>query len=102
MKKIFTLLLNLIALNVSSQNKSSDTTASITLQEFVEKIKTQNESIKNVEKVNVMVNDLLIENLSEYMIDPKSVSKMEVLVLDSKGTNRGTKPSIIITTKRKK
>lgn len=49
-----------------------------------------------------MVNDLLIENLNEYRINPKNISRLEILVLDPKGVNReGTKPSIIITTKVK-
>ena len=105
-KKIITLAIILIFVNVSSQTAVDEPdkrkAATITLQEFVEKVKAQNESIKNVENVNVMVNDLLIDNLDDYMIDPKNVSKMEVLVLDPKINREGTRPSIIITTKKVK
>jgi hypothetical protein len=103
MKKILILFLISISVNVYSQENLNKTTSeSITLQEFVKKTKAQNESIKNAESVNVMVNDLLIENLNEYRINPKNISRLEILVLDPKGVNReGTKPSIIITTKVK-
>ncbi len=103
MKKIVVLFLILISVNVFSQkNLNQPVSESITLQEFVEKTKAQNESIKNAQNINVMVNDLLIENLTEYKINPKNISRMEILVLDTKGVNReGTKPSIIITTKIK-
>jgi len=101
MKKIVILFLILISSNVFSQKNSNKTVSEpITLEKFVEKIKDQNESLKNVESINVMVNDLLIDNLEAYMIDPKNISKLEILVLDPKQINQ-TKPSIIITTRIK-
>lgn len=104
MKKIFTILLILISLNVLSQNNADDSnknaTESITLREFVEKIKSQTESIKNAESINVMVDDLLMEKLDEYMINPKNVLNVEILVLEPHdGNYQRSKPSIIIKTK---
>jgi len=37
----------------------------------------KNESIKNVKNINVMVNDLLIEDLNGFKIDPKNEPKVE-------------------------
>ena len=49
-----------------------------------------------------MVNDLLIEDLDGFKIEPKNVSKLEVLVLEPNGAKQEErKPSIIITTKIK-
>ncbi|WP_395062016.1 hypothetical protein [Flavobacterium sp.] len=100
-KKIVILFLILISSNVFSQKSSNKTVSEpITLEKFVENIKEQNQSLKNSDSINVMVNDLLIENLETYMIDPKNISKLEILVLDPKRINQ-TKPSIIITTRIK-
>jgi ABC-type transporter MlaC component len=106
MKKIVLLLFILVSIGASSQNLVSDTNknkmASISLTEFVARIKAQNESLKNAKNIQVMVNDLLIENADTFLIDPKNVAKMEVLVLEPNGINReATQPSIIIYTKIK-
>lgn len=75
---------------------------SITLEQFVADLKSKNESIRDAKVINVMVNDLLIENVQEYSIDPKNIAKMEILVLEPKdAAQRRNNPSIIITTKRK-
>lgn len=102
------LLLILISLNCFSQtvaNKSEPVISNkehlTTLQNVVDGIKEKNKSIKNVEHVNVMVNDMLIENLQDFNIDPKSISMVEVLVLEPKaGTGERINPSIIIDTKK--
>lgn len=103
MKKIFILLIALISLNSFSQKKSNETIQKpITLQEFVENIKAQNESIKNVVNLNVMVDDILIENLLDFKIDPKNVANIEILVMEPKDAyQHRSKPSIIIKTKKK-
>ncbi len=104
MKKIIPFLFILFSLSVAAQSMDNDKnkTATISLAEFVETVKAKNESIKNVKNINVMVNDLLIEDLNGFMIDPKNVSKLEVLVLEPNGTKQEErKPSIIITTKIK-
>lgn len=90
-------------MNSFSQKNSNKTTQEpITLQEFVEKIKTQNESIKNVVSLNVMVDDFLIENLLEYKIDPKNVAEIEILVMEPKDVyQHRSKPSIIIKMKKR-
>ena len=77
-------------------------TATISLTEFIETVKAKNQSIKNSKNINVMVNDLLIEDLDGFKIEPKNVSKLEVLVLEPNGAKQEErKPSIIITTKIK-
>lgn len=48
-----------------------------------------------------MINDLLIENHDEYKIDPKNISRMEILVIEPEKNTAGVKPSIIISTKIK-
>ncbi|MEI7509235.1 MAG: hypothetical protein WCJ62_07190 [Flavobacterium sp.] len=72
------------------------------MAEFVETVKAKNQSIKNAKSINVMVNDLLIEDLNDFKIDPRTISRLEVLVLEPNGVKpEETKPSIIITTKIK-
>lgn len=104
MKKIISILFILVTLSAYSQSidlgKNKNTTMS--LAEFVETVKAKNQSIKNAKSINVMVNDLLIEDLSEFKIDTKTISRLEVLVLEPNGVKpEETKPSIIITTKTK-
>ena len=71
----------------------------ITLQKLVDIIKSEEKSLQNVEAVNVMVNDMLIENLQDYMINPKNIAQQEVLVLNVNGVNSdATRASIIINT----
>ena len=104
MKKIIPLLFILFSLSATSQTMDNDKnkTSTISLADFVETVKAKNESIKNAKNINVMVNDLLIEDLNGFMIDPKNVSKLEVLVLEPNGAKQEErKPSIIITTKIK-
>lgn len=104
MKKIISILFILVTLSAYSQSidlgKNKNTTMS--LAKFVETVKAKNQSIKNAKSINVMVNDLLIEDLSEFKIDTKTISRLEVLVLEPNGVKpEETKPSIIITTKTK-
>lgn len=85
----------------SSGNTQNDSRL-VPLQNLVDKIKSENESLKSAKKVNVMVNDLLIENLQEYMINPKNISTQEVLVLNSNDVNRDNRiASIIINTRNR-
>lgn len=77
-RKSITFILFLFSSIVFAQ----ETPKLISLKQYVEQIKLQNESIKNVENVNVMINDVLIENHEEYKIDPKNVSRMEILVIE--------------------
>ncbi len=106
-KKRFALLLMLLSLTAVSQNGLKPLTIEnqnglITLQNLVDKIKLETESLRNVTTVNVMVNDLLIENLGAYLIDPKNISTKEILILDgSNAKQNGTKASIIINTRIK-
>jgi hypothetical protein len=101
MKRFFLALLILTSFTVVSQNPTETTPQNkITLQKYVDDIKSKNASIKNVESINVMLNDLLIENLEECLIEPKNVVRTEVLVLETNGVvKEGTTPSIIITTR---
>ncbi len=71
----------------------------ITLDHVVANIKQKNKSIKNVEKVNVMVNDVLIKDLKDFTLDPKSISMVEVLVLKPQDGDGRQINSIIINTK---
>ena len=101
MKKIISILFILVTLSAYSQSiylgKNKNTTMS--LAEFVETVKAKNQSIKNAKSINVMVNDLLIEDLNEFKIDTKTISRLEVLVLEPNGVKpEETKPSIIIST----
>lgn len=74
----------------------------ITLQKFVEKIKAGNESLKNIESVNVVVDDLLIEKYSEYRIEESCVTEVKILITDPKSISRdGNIPTITIITNRK-
>lgn len=74
----------------------------ITLQMLVDKIKSEDKSLRNVEAVNVMVNNLLIKNLEQYMINPDKIAQQEVLVLNANGANRDSmRASIIINTTNK-
>jgi hypothetical protein len=95
-KTIITLLFILSISSYAQENPNS-----ITLLQFIEELKTQNESIKNAESVNVMVNDVLIENQTEYKIDKKNISRMEILVIDPKKNINNLPPSIIISTRVK-
>ncbi|MES2410461.1 MAG: hypothetical protein V4535_03355 [Bacteroidota bacterium] len=100
---LLSLLFILISLNGFSQTSTNETknrkAQLTTLQNVVEEIKEKNSSIKNVECVNVMVNELLIEDLHEFIIDPKSIAAVEVLVLEPKAGAERINPSIIINTK---
>jgi hypothetical protein len=96
-RKSITFILFLFSSIVFAQ----ETPKLISLKQYVEQIKLQNESIKNVENVNVMINDVLIENHEEYKIDPKNVSRMEILVIEPEKNPNGLNPSIIISTRIK-
>ena len=111
MKKItFTLLIALFSMSIYSQNGLvSSSTAEvqndgklIPLQKLVDKIKLQDKSLRDAKAVNVMVNDLLIENIEDYFIDPKNISAKEVFVMNSNGVNTDAmKASIIISTRNR-
>lgn len=100
------LVLVLFSLNGFSQTfkksdpipNTKDTTT--TLQKVVDQIKQKNESIKNAEHLNIMVNDKLVENLQGFILDPKNIALVEVLVLEPKaGSGQQIYPSIIINTR---
>jgi hypothetical protein len=97
LKNTFISLLFILSISSFAQENLN----SITLLQFINELKTQNESIKNADNVNVMINDVLIENQTEYKIDKNNISRMEILVIDPKKNINGIKPSIIITTKIK-
>ena len=97
LKKTFSTILFLLLCNTINAQESQK----ITLKEFIEQVKEKNESIKKADSVNVMINDLLIENHDEYKIDPKNISRMEILVIEPEKNTAGVKPSIIISTKIK-
>ena len=68
----------------------------LTLKEFIE------ESLKNIESVNVVVDGLLIQQLSEYKIEQSCITKFDIIKNDPKGVNRdGIKTTIVITTNRR-
>lgn len=92
----------LFSLNGFSQSATNNDSQRLTsLQNVVQGIKEKNESIKNVEHINVMVNDMLVENLRDFTIDPKSIALVEVVVLEPKsGSGERINPSIIINTKK--
>lgn len=74
----------------------------IPLQKLVDRIKLEDKSLRDATAVNVMVNDLLIENIQDYFIDPKNISAKEVLVLNANDINKeAMKASIIINTKNR-
>lgn len=104
-KNLFSLVLLLFSLNGFAQEITSEKPETnsrlTTLQKVVDGIKEKNASIRNEEKVNVMVNDRLVDNLQSFTIDPKSISMVEVVVLDPKpGSEQRINPSIIINTRR--
>lgn len=104
MKKIIAVLFILFSFSVSAQINDAvkNKNATLSLAEFIETVKAKNQSIKNAKSINVMVNDLLIEDLNDFKINPKTISRLEVLVLEPNGVKpEETKPSIIITTKIK-
>lgn len=75
----------------------------LTLKEFVEKIKSENQSIKSKENINVVIDDVLIEEISEYKIEESCIKKVTILTKHPKDVNRdASKPSIVIITNRKK
>lgn len=105
-KKTISLCLFLFSLTAFSQNSAEQSaiqnpTGMITLQKLVEKIKSETESLKEVKTINVMVNDLLIEDLETFMIDPKNIRTKEILILEKGASHGGIKASIIINTKKK-
>ncbi|MDI1317153.1 hypothetical protein [Flavobacterium sp.] len=109
-KRTLTIFLALLSLTAFSQPNSSSTekavadkqNGAITLQKLVDKIKLENESLRNAKAINVMVNDLMIDDLDTFMIEPKNILRTQVLILDQNGANRdGMKPSIIINTRKK-
>jgi hypothetical protein len=98
---VLSVLFLFISITAFSQAKPESSNKGMTsLLTVVEGIKEKNESIKNVEHINVMVNDLLIENLVDYTIDPKSIAVVEVVVLEPKAGSPKLNPSIIINTRR--
>lgn len=109
-KRAFTIFLVLLSITAFSQLNSNTTeqvvsekqNGVITLQKLVDKIKSENESLRKAKAINVMVNDLMIDDLEAYLIDPKNVLRTQILILDQNGANRdGMKPSIIINTRKK-
>lgn len=101
-KNLAVLLLVLFSLNSFSQTDGTSINSRLTtLQKVVDGIKEKNQSIKNEENLNVMVNDKLVEDLQNFTIDPKTIAMVEVLVLEPKnGSRERISPSIIINTKR--
>lgn len=97
-KNLLTAMLLLASLHGFSQT-ATDKTQVTTLQNYVDGIKEKNPSIKNVDSVNVMVNDKLVTDLQTVIIDPKRIALLEVLVLEPKPGSTKINPSIIINTK---
>ena len=97
LKNISVLILLLFSVTFQAQENNQ----TITLSEFINQQKEKNESLKTYDKVNVMVNDLLIENQSEYLIDPKNIIRIEILVIDPIKNTNNVIPSIIIGTRKK-
>lgn len=91
------LIFLLIPLLGFSQTKAESNVT--TLEKVVENIKAKNESIKDAEHVNVMVNDLLIQDLKDFKIDPQNIAMVEVLVLNPKAGSNERIKSIIINTR---
>ena len=109
-KSVLILFIALFSMSIYSQNGLvSSTTAGIQnnaklipLQKLVDRIKLEDKSLRDATAVNVMVNDLLIENIQDYFIDPKNISAKEVLVLNANDINKeAMKASIIINTKNR-
>ncbi len=90
----------LVSLNGFSQNTTTNNGRVTTLQNVVEDIKSKNEVLKNADHVNVMVNDVLVEDLKDFTIDPKSIALVEVLDLNPKSGGNERIKSIIINTKK--
>ncbi|MEO5778074.1 MAG: hypothetical protein ABIQ27_14325 [Flavobacterium sp.] len=100
-KRALTLLLILVSIvtySQTEQTKTQNQIGLITLEKLVDTIKLENESLRNVKAVNVMVDDMLIENLQHYLINPINIEAQEVLVLNINGANRA---SIIINTRNR-
>ena len=94
-------LLLFIVFVIATNGYSQENSPTITLVEFIKQQKEKNASLKTYDQVNVMVNDLLIENQAEYLIDPKNITRIEILVIDPKKNTNNVIPSIIIGTKKK-
>ncbi len=85
--------------NTQQSTISNNNEQLTSLETVVEDIKENNDSIKNAAHINVMVNDKLVENLRDFILDPKSIAMVEVLVLEPKAGKERISPSIIINTK---
>lgn len=99
---LFLVLFSLNGFSQTVQKPQADAknkTEITTLQKVVDDIKAQNESIKNVEHPTIMVNDMLVDNLQSFIINPKDIAMVEVLVLEPKPNGERINPSIIINTK---
>lgn len=85
----------------TNENKNTPNTSGvITLQNLVDRIKSENESLQNLKAVNVMVDDMLIKNPKEFMINPNNIETQEILVLNPNDALSGkTIASIIIDTR---
>ena len=96
------LFLILFSLNGFAQAKAvpHPKTEITTLQKVVDDIKANNESIKHAEHVTIMVDEMLIENLKTFKINPKNIAMVEVLVLEPKANGERVNPSIIINTRQ--
>ncbi len=95
------LFVMLFSLNGLSQAKpmANPKTELTTLQKVVDDIKAKNESIKNEKNITIMVDEMLVNNLQTFIINPKNIAMVEVLVLEPKPNGEKIKPSIIINTK---
>ena len=109
-KTALTLLIALFSVTIYSQNGLINASKAdvknnsklISLQKLVDTIKAEDKYLRDAKNVNVMVNDLLIENIEDYFIDPKNISAREVFVMTGNGLNiDAMKASIIINTKNK-
>ncbi len=99
-KKLFFVLFALTSgIGFSQQRAIQPKSEVTTLENVVEDIKAKNAAIKNEDEVNVMVNELIIDDLREFRIDPKSIKLVEVVVMQPKEGNERVKPAIIINTK---
>lgn len=68
------------------------------LSDMVKQIQQENDGIKNAEKVKVVINGTYVKDTEGYMIEKSTIVKTEIKGAD----NKGSVPTIEITTKNRK
>ncbi len=100
---LFLILFSLNGFSQEAKKPQAATTSKTeltTLQKVVDEIREQNASIKNVEHLTIMVDEMLVKNLQTFKINPKNIAMVEVLVLQPKANGERVNPSIIINTRQ--